>query len=129
MSEEKRDLYIYQDRGGRFYLGFLEKESYENRTVILKSVLLIQEHTLPTQTQDQQQIMLNILPIMHTFNIDIWEFQWIGKHKVVDPKLISTHEKFWRQIRAARSGISEASSIPRELVDALAPGVAEAMRG
>ncbi|MGW8178969.1 MAG: hypothetical protein ACWGQW_09430 [bacterium] len=129
MSEEKKDLYMYQDRGGRFYLGIVQEESVENRTVVLKKVLTIQERVLPTQTQEQQQIMLNLAPIMHTFTIDTWEFQWIGRHRVVDPQLVNTHEKFWAQIRAARSGISAASSVPPGLANAMAPGVARAVQG
>lgn len=129
MSEEQKDLYMYMDRGGRYYVGYVESEDVERRTVTLSSILFIQEKVLPTQDPQQQQIMFNVAPIMHTFMIDTWEFQWIGRHKVTDPKLIGTHEDFQKKIRAARSNLSVATSVPAGMANSLAPDVARAVQG
>lgn len=129
MSEEGKDLYMYMDRGGKYFIGYVVEESVENHTVIMKQVLIIKEHVMPGQTPDQQQIMLNLSPIMHTFNIDMWEFQWIGRHKATDPKLVNAHEKFWSQIRAARSNIAVSSAVPPGLANSLDPAVARIAQG
>jgi hypothetical protein len=114
MSEEQKELDLYlavEDGTGRQFIGqFVEKN---DRTIKLRDPLLIVERVMPAQQmQEQQQIMLNISPLMHTFVINEWTFKWSGFHEVQDEKLKSTYEKFLTQMRAARSGLSVASAMP-----------------
>jgi len=119
MSEEKsqeqnqyENLYFFMEKGtGRQLIGLLLEE--EGQCVNIKDPLMIMEQVMPPQANNEsQRIALNIAPIMHTFNIDTWEFEYAGKHKVVDEKLISTYDKFRTQIRASRSGLTLAKTMP-----------------
>lgn len=109
MSEEQKDLELYlvvEDGTGRQLLG--EFMSEKDGIIELKDPLLIVERVMQAQG-NQQQIMLNVSPIMHSFTITSWKFRWSGYHIVTDEKLKSTYEKFNTQIRAARSGLSVAN--------------------
>lgn len=128
MSKGK-DLYIVMDRGGRYYVGYVERDAPDNRTILMRNPLLFTERVMPTQDPSQQQIALNISPIMHTFGIDTWEFQWIGKHKVTDQKLIDAYEKFMDQIKASRLSVTPATVVPPGLANTLDPALARATQG
>lgn len=111
MSEEQKEavlLLVVEEGTGRQFVG--ELISKDEKVVSLRNPLLILERVLPAQQmQEQQQIILNISPLMHTFFIDTWTFKWSGYHEVKDEKLKSSYEKFNTQIRAARSNLSVAS--------------------
>lgn len=110
---EKELLLIVEAGTGRQLIG--ERVDLDDKTVTLGNPLLILERVLPPQQgqrDDQQQIILNISPIMHTFVIDKWKFKWSGYHEVNDEKLKSTYEEFTAKVRASRSGIELSPAMP-----------------
>jgi len=110
-KQESASLYLVVEEGtGRQFVGKLLEKN--DRTCKLRDPLLIVERVMAQPNSQQQQIAINISPIMHTFNIDTWEFKWSGFHEVTDERLISSYEKFGTQIRAARSGLSVAQQLP-----------------
>lgn len=111
-KQENLNLYLMVEEGtGRQFIGKLVERN--DAICKLDNPLLIVERVLQqAQNSQQSQIALNISPIMHTFNIDTWEFKWSGCHKITDERLISSYEKYSTQIRAARSGLSVAQQVP-----------------
>ena len=59
--------------------------------------------------------MLNFSPILNSFPVDTVKIQWVT-HFPADEGLERAYEDFWTQIRAARSGLTMARSMPQQEV-------------
>ena len=104
------ELVIVVDSGGRQYIGKLVERNKES--IILEDHLKYVEREFPVQG-GAAQIQLQFSPPSHLFSIIKIELKWISVEGPDDEKIYDAYEKFWDRIRAARSGITLASSMPQ----------------
>lgn len=104
-------LVVVVDHGGRQFVGKLEERTSE--VVVLRDYLKYNEQALPVH-DGPAQVQLQFAPPSHMFKIDNITVKWLSINEVDDPEMISAYEKYWTQIRAARSGLSIASNVPKK---------------
>jgi len=108
-STEKLPVHVVVDKNGRQFVGRLISKN--EHTIELSNPLLRIERVMKTEVADRAEIMLNFSPILNTFIIDRIEMKWVSQSPA-DENLEHAYDDFWIQIRAARSGISMARSMP-----------------
>jgi hypothetical protein len=107
-STEKVPVHVVVDKNGRQFVGRLKSKG---ETIELMNPLLMIERIQPTQVADKAEIFLNFSPVLNTFPVDYIELKWSSQFPA-DESLERAYEDFWTQIRAARSGLSMARSMP-----------------
>lgn len=110
MSKAQDRLVVVVDHGGRQFIGKNIAETDE--VVELKDHLKYVEQAIPVQG-GQSQVQLQFSPPSHLFTIDTIKLKWLSIEEVSDQKMISSYEKFFTQIRAARSGLVQATQMPQ----------------
>ena len=101
------DILVVTDSIGRQFLGSIVEDKGE--TIILSSPILMLERVI-----EPPRVELQFQPVCHTFDVPQIEVRWTSKF-LAPEVLVSTYEQFMQKIRAARSGIELATSIPKGL--------------
>ena len=109
MSEDAK-LAVVVDHGGRQYIGKLTSRGPKELT--LENHLKYQEAEIAIQNGSGFRVQLQLAPSSHLFNLNEIVLKWSSIEVVTDAEFIRTYEEFWTQIRASRSGIKMASSMP-----------------